>query len=414
MLTTQRAAEYLDQYIKLYRNEYDRFTEPTPLGGGYPRLGISPYLDSEKLYCYITADGVVLADYAWNKGYEWTASGAAVFELPAWTAALPTPKATLIHKVEGGPKIDIGIYNASWETVIQNLSFGAFQHVLDLHLPERTKQFWNPHIIKNIGLVTEDGKRRYIRYLELLRHSNGAAWEPRSAWMRANIDVRRDFTRAFREVDAQAKNGATIHIPSPNAEIETRVRDRLETLERAITEFENLLHDQPDEKESVFHNYLRSNPILLDVYGTTKSKPRFSYPNGSISPTGKSYVEPDFIIQYPADGTYRLIELERPNHLFDTTSGHPRVQVTHAAYQIAEWSHYIQNHYDLIREQFPGISSGYRSTIIISRSNESAFSKAQNLQEYIGIVRQQLNIDEVLTYDMLLDRAKIALSQLGK
>ena len=46
---------------------------------------------------------------------------------------------------------------------------------------------------------------------------------------------------------------------------------------------------------------------------------------------GTFQAEPDFVIGY-SNQTYKLIELERPDHLLATKSAHPRLVLTHAAY----------------------------------------------------------------------------------
>jgi len=87
-----------------------------------------------------------------------------------------------------------------------------------------------------------------------------------------------------------------------------RSYSKLAVLEQLINRFEKLLNEFPDGHESVFHDFLKENSILIDVYVSQKdivSKPRFHYPPGE-SPLGKAYVEPDFVIKY-AGNKYKLV-----------------------------------------------------------------------------------------------------------
>lgn len=201
-----------------------------------------------------------------------------------------------------------------------------------------------------------------------------------------------------------------VHLPQ--AQLGPPFRDRLAALQAAIEGLELLLQSQAGAEEQVFHTYLQEHPVLLDVYGSAVSKPRLTYPNGAFSPLGKTYVEPDFVIRYP-ENTYRLIELEKPNHELAAKRGDPRTAVTHAAFQTAEWKHYILHHYSEIAKTFPGIAGSYKTTVIISRTVELFLGSSTNVHQYLTLVRQQLAVDDILTYDDLITRAKTALIQLA-
>ncbi len=67
------------------------------------------------------------------------------------------------------------------------------------------------------------------------------------------------------------------------------------------------------------------------------------------------------------NNSYRLIELESPDKIVETRKGHPRSELTQPAFQIAEWRHYILEHYDVIRGLYPGINVLPKTTIIIGR-----------------------------------------------
>jgi len=80
--------------------------------------------------------------------------------------------------------------------------------------------------------------------------------------------------------------------------------------------------------------------------------------------------------------------------------------------QIAEWTDYIANHYELLKTRFPGTSTGYTSMIVISRASAETIGNAVDKDRYLSMIREQLSIDEVLTYDDLATRAQKAYGQL--
>jgi hypothetical protein len=447
VVTAAQAGLYLEEYVRRYRSEYARFVAPPPTGGGYPPLQVSPYLHSESMQCYLAVDGAVVLDMSREPPYDWHVAGG-----PALMADFPTtrtpPWVTDALNAAGILGKPIGIYRVvsqvgipepvwqgrlgdpsqlhtanvdqlvievfrfrySWSELIRRLTFGALDLILDMHLPAVSAEFWNPRIIRNMGFFPADrNARRFFDYAELLRHTERAAWDERSAWARAHVDLRRDFAHAI-TAGKEIEEGGSLSLTGPEPPIGPRFHDRLEALRVATKGLEDLLQTQSAAPEAVFHQYLVDNAVLLDVYGTAESKPRFEYPEGE-RPLGKSYVEPDFVIRY-TNQTYKLVELERPAHGMATQAGHPRVAVTHAAFQIAEWKDFIQRHYDLIKTRFPGIAGSYSSMIVISRDTERSFGAAADKNRYIAILRQQVRVEEVLTYDDLVSRARRAIVQL--
>ncbi|MBP5126499.1 Shedu anti-phage system protein SduA domain-containing protein, partial [Pseudomonas protegens] len=172
------------------------------------------------------------------------------------------------------------------------------------------------------------------------------------------------------------------------------------------------LRFQPDGIESIFHAILEKHPVLLDVYGSCESKPELIYPNGQTSPIGKTKLQPDFIIKYP-DQSYKLIEIERPAKKLATTQGQPRAEVSQAVFQTAEWKHYIKTHYSLVASRYPGIQSKCKTSVIMSRFTQQNFKNVSDAREYMGLMIDQYNIDEFLTFDDLLERAISAYTMLS-
>lgn len=442
-VTASDAAAYLQKYIASYRREYNRFVAPPPIGAGYPALQISPFLYSEEFVCHLTDSGAAIADFSWEPPHDWYITGGpallidfpetrtppAIIELLAskdllgkdiglyrivanvdipeeiWRGSLPDPVESA-ESIANGTRIKVFKYDIAWDELIGRLTLGAFGKILDLHLPNKDSEFWNPRIIGNLGFVTADREnKRFYHYLEFLPHTEPAAWDPRTIWVRVHNDVGRDFMYA---ATPELRRGGSIRFEKPEVPIPPirAFHDHLAALGRVIDDFAKLVDERGDEDEAIFHSYLQANPILIDIYGEVVSKPRFRYPCGE-SPLGKEYVEPDFIVRYPWNA-YRLVELERPSKRIATKRGEPTAALGQAAFQVAEWKTYIQKHYDLIKREFPGIFVSCSSMIVISRSSQRSFGEGRGLWDYMELVKNQFRVDEVFTYDDLLQRAKEA------
>src|SRR5919199_279368 len=184
-----------------------------------------------------------------------------------------------------------------------------------------------------------------------------------------------------------------------------RSYSKLSVLETLINRFEKLLDDYPQGHESLFHEFLIQNPALLDVYGEPDSKPKFPFPEGE-SPLEKKYVEPDVIIKYP-NNKYKLVELERPGKHWGTKQGQTTSELNQAAFQAcSEWDYYIRNHYDLIKDKYPGISN-HRSYMVVIGRKTHANVGGRNPEEYRQYIAGQYPC-EICFYDDLLDKAKQA------
>jgi len=80
--------------------------------------------------------------------------------------------------------------------------------------------------------------------------------------------------------------------------------------------------------------------------------------------------------------------------------------------QIAEWTDYIANHYFLLKTRFPGISTGVHQHDRHQQAQRRTVGNAVDKDRYLSMIREQLRIDEVLTYDDLATRAQKAYGQL--
>lgn len=443
-LTPSRVAEYLRRYVEAYRSEYSRFTSPAPQGGGYPPLRISPYLDAELLECFVSPDGAAILQLGNEPEYQWWIAGGpalmadypetrtppevteflkregivgkplGIYRVVAqggipveiWNGEIPAPVAEATERV-GSTEIRVHRLDIGRLDFVKRLTFGVLGHILDVHLPGPESQFWRPHLLRTIGFCTADRRRRrFVGYLELLAHVDAAAWDDRSISARVRNDVRRDFALSTQP----AGKGGLMSLGSQQDLIHPFI-DRLDALGHVIKDFAELLATQTGAAESVFHDFLERNSILLDVYGEAVSKPRFTYPDGE-SPLGKLYVEPDFVIKLPGRA-YKLVELERPAKRLATVQGQPRAEVTQAVFQIAEWRAYIVKHYDRIRDQFPGIALSHDAMVVISTTADTALGTNTDRERYKELLRAQYPGIEILTYTDLLDRAQQAFLRLS-
>jgi hypothetical protein len=444
-ISAQQACQYLVDYVRAYRDDYGNAVAAPPEGGGYPRIDTSSYLSASELICWLTPDGYALADLTTEPPYRWEIAGGpalvsdiAETRVPAeltaflaskglkgkpiglyrivakegipddvWRGVLPHPteerRVAIDHTTLTVRKLEI-----PWLELIRRLTFGAYALILDLHLPDSAGPFWRPHVVRRLGFVPADrNAKRFFNYLELSPHVDSAAWDARAIPVRVRADVRRDFARTLASA---GRPGGVLEF-GPEPKWPTHFVGLLASLVAGTSSLRTLLEASPDAQEGHVHEVLKAHPLLIDVYGEVVSKPRFIYPRGE-SPLGKDYVEPDFLVRYP-DNTYRLIEIERPGKRIATIRGEPRAEVGQAAFQIAEWRTYIQKHYDQLRDAYPGISTACRTTLVIGRDVPESFGPGRNIRDYKEILRNQYNVDDVLTYDDLVVRAEAALARLA-
>lgn len=439
-ITLDELKDFVFEYISEYRVGYQGFTSQPPSGAGYPKLPISPFLGAKVFEIFLAENGVIINEVADEPQHQWFIAGGPAFKVDLEPTKTPKEVTQIIRDngLEGKP---IGIYRivakknipgAVWKGRIENISssktatdeelcvtlhlskvetdlkklvcnltFGAYGIVLEPHLPDGSAPFGQAHITEKMGFFPADlNNRRFFSYLEIHPHSDKCAWDRRIINARVKNDLRRDFVKKLSQPNEQG--GGSLSFGNTNQWIENH-SNRLGQLKLAIDEFRNVLMFQTHETEDVFHKLIEKHPILLDVYGKCESKPKLKYPKGQKSPIGKTYVEPDFIVLYP-DQSYKLVELERAAKNVVTQQGQPRSEVGQAAFQTAEWVHYIREHYAEIKARYPGIHTKYRTSLIMSRSTQASFKGIEDMNRYKELIIQQYSLDEMLTYDDLYER----------
>jgi len=441
LITIENLANYIFDYVSEYRKIFDQFITSPPNGPGYPNLPISPFLISNEFKVLLSTSGVAIFIDDQEPEGQWYVAGGPALKVDVEPTKSPPEIAKIIqdNDLTGKP---IGIYrivaqrhipatvwrgrirNISYEktfnrkdinvalhikkvestlhNLICDLTFGAYGIILDPHLPSNSSPTGEPHIIKNLGFFPADlNNKRFFSYLEIHGSSDISTWDKRNIKIRVKNDLRRDFVMEMSKTDNS--QGGIMSLGESKNWIENYT-NRLNSLKQAIDTFRNILAFRSDETEDIFHDLIKRHPLLLDLYGQCESKPHFRYPDGDNSPIGKSYLEPDFIVTYP-DKSYKLVELERASKNIATAQGQPRSEVNQAVFQTAEWVHFIREHYSTIRNRYPGIHTRYKTCIIISRSTQSSFKSADDINRYKELIISQFNIDEILTYDDLFERA---------
>jgi hypothetical protein len=69
-------------------------------------------------------------------------------------------------------------------------------------------------------------------------------------------------------------------------------------------------------------------------------------------------------------------------------------------------------HYDRLKDRFPDISANAMSTVVISRDTSSRRGDV-SLPRYLSMLREQFNVDEIITYDDLIQKGRTAVAQIS-
>jgi antiviral defense system Shedu protein SduA len=432
---------YTLAYSEAYRRNFEDLISPARKGGGLPKVPYPPYCSSAPLDCYIGTNGVVFIDQSEEPSYQWHIAGgpalcvdyeptrAPQFILDVlenegltgkpigiyrivgknlsedvWQGQLPTPSQTKIEITSYEKILTFHDYKIPVAELIEKLTYGAFGPILDVHLKSNADDFWDNFRVQRLGFFPSDRRsKRFFRLFEFVHNTSSAAWDTRSLWLRVKFDCYRDILSAHFLGD---DGGGTMNFSSKNTDIE-KLLDKTKPFETAIDELRTTLFQSQDEREGVFQKILEKYPLILDVYGAVVARPRFYYPDGQ-SPTEKLYVEPDFVIKYK-DGSYRIVEIERPNKRLTTSSGQGRSEVTQAVFQLSEFRNFVEKHASVLQQEFPGIrASNCRYTLIIGRERDDDLGTFVTFDELRLHLAGTYNVDEVWVYDDLVGRAQMA------
>jgi regulator of PEP synthase PpsR (kinase-PPPase family) len=106
-----------------------------------------------------------------------------------------------------------------------------------------------------------------------------------------------------------------------------------------------------------------------------------------------------------------LVEVERPSKpILVGDDARPSYQLTQAVNQVSVWDEIIRRFGDYLQE-FPSIRN-HRSLIIIGREHSQKFGSNARFREELNRVNQLYSSISVMTFDDLLERARIAIARI--
>ena len=175
------------------------------------------------------------------------------------------------------------------------------------------------------------------------------------------------------------------------------VSGRLEEFEKVIMDFEKLLNSQVGEE--ILQTFLTKNPILFG------SEYKEIKPKHSLG--GEYYM--DYALRTHND-VYHIVEIEKSRDMVYTKSGDPSSQLTHAEQQVLDWLIWLEQNNSYGQKFLPGILSP-KGFVIIGR-NVNLSPEIKTKLYYRNLMwNEKIN---VLTFDDLLEKAKIFLENLKK
>lgn len=291
--------------------------------------------------------------------------------------------------------IDIEIYAVDINEIVRYLTFGVFGGALPLPF-ESNPSPWEIGGLFRIGFTTADrNHRRFLNYFRIIQTTKLQHFLD----YLSNRNAAADIDSLFR---LQVGGGyLDVGKPSNGSRAEITLRNTAQ----AIDELIRILEQEPHAEERRFQILLERNPLILDRDAeSVVSRPKFRCPPGEQI-NGKSYVEPDFVLK--KGSTYVVVEIERAAKPIQRREGQPMSTVTQAVHQLAEFRSYISKYSSLLQDRFPGMrSANTKYWIIIGRSS------SLREEDALELARSTFAVDEFLTFDELVERARSFLRKL--
>jgi len=171
------------------------------------------------------------------------------------------------------------------------------------------------------------------------------------------------------------------------------------------------LEENQNAKEKKFLDYLDKHTHLLDLYAVyIKPQPFLKIPNSNLSTVKGRGRLPDYIAKH-RDDTYLLIEVERPSKpIFVGQDPRQSYQLTQAINQVSVWDEIIRSFGNYLKE-YPGIRN-HRSIIIIGREHAQKFKSLREFRKELNRINQISPGINVITFDDLVERARIAMAKI--
>ena len=394
---------------------------------------INPFLGSQPLLCLIGTDGIVMyveednLDYAWHIAggpalmvdYEDTQTPTWVVQMlkdhdifgepigiyrivgernlisKYWTSHPLASIASFTKKVNGKP-VTFLYFEETWIELLAYLTFGAFGGILSIYQfasDQGHDDPWNKFDLHNMGFLTADRQnRRFLKYLKVIPSIDVGMLDTRLCAHRVNMELKNWAS------DRMNNNGGMLTFDPIGVDLLADTKIHL--IGEIIDEVEDkILHD-PMIMESEIHSTFKKYPFLLEPCGELHSKVRFKYPEGE-SPLDKDYIEPDFIIKLP-NFSYIVVEIEKPQKPLQTQSGNPSFHYTQAHFQTVEFRDYIDRHYRLLTQEFPGIDVNAEYWLVIGRNGQDD----EKLSGRRRLLKRASKADKVFTFDELFERVR--------
>lgn len=453
-ITLDALGQYLQAYISKYREEFHRLTQAPPVGKSYPKIDISPFIYADEITCYLLDDAVILINNSKKK-----TNAGSMGNNPSYNNFIQEAKIRFLYynpEIQYSPLLNFtssiknGILKVYYvNKLIESFDFNdcyqlpPVQEKKEIHIDNliiklykfnltnkdmrclltlgvlgnhflfginNSSDFGSSIIIKDMKFVNKlIEKESYYHYLQIFPHIEDFAWDNRNLSWRIQADLARDFLNAITTLTTFKSNDRTfLACNTPEADSSKELEmllsqlnpQKMDLFQKAINNFELLLKESSDEIENKFQQFFKDNKIILDISAREIiPKPEFKIPENSDLriELNKSSVIPDFISIQP-NGNYCLIEIERPNKTTQTQAIHQTSQFSQANFQLREWEHYIEYHYQEIEDKFPkiNVSSNRSFLLIIGRGQTNDILKKSMRQNEI-----------VMTYDELLEKAKV-------
>lgn len=155
---------------------------------------------------------------------------------------------------------------------------------------------------------------------------------------------------------------------------------------RVLRNYEHLLNQSP-VRESVLQTYLQTHSILLDPSARTV------YPKRRL---GSEYVT-DFLIE-TYDGSYTLVEIEKPTDRLYLKNGDPSSALTHAEQQVLDWQGWVRRNIAYVRIEANLMMSDPEGLVVIGLRSRLNADEIRRLAERNLSLRGCL---QIVTFDDL-------------
>ena len=110
---------YFAEYLATYRREYEKFVSAPPLGPGYPKLTVSPYLGEAKFDVYLSTTGIIVNQTDVEPAYKWYIAGGPALKVDYEPTVTPIHVSEILKANDLVGK-NIGIYRIVAKKTLPN------------------------------------------------------------------------------------------------------------------------------------------------------------------------------------------------------------------------------------------------------------------------------------------------------